>query len=90
MSPTSYKCIKSSFRVKMHLCSHTIFDKLAYLRTDRNMQPDILPELACFKVHCKSDLVLGRVPPAQLGKENDYFRSVAVLKPLRYEHWRLY
>lgn len=45
------------------------------------MQPDILPELACFKRHCKSDLALGRVPPAPLGKENAHFRPMALLKP---------
>lgn len=54
------------------------------------MQPDILPELACFKGHWKSDLVLGRVPPAPLGKENAHFRPMAVLKPLRDKYQRLY
>lgn len=54
------------------------------------MQHDILPELAPFKVCCKSDLELGRVPPVLLGKENAYFMSVAVFKNLyRDKHQRL-
>lgn len=45
------------------------------------MQPDILPQLAVLQGHFKSDLALGRVPPAPLGKENTHFRPMALLKP---------